>query len=120
MKKWPVKYDCVVLLQKMADNKEQNFHVSNWGRIVTETFEMLKLSFREEIVSRNQAFCWLPNFKSRVMLKVWGVCGRIKHRDVCHKLRNLTIKTYVTIHKSDNKLGILFGIKLKKISECCH
>jgi len=61
-----VKYDYVVLLQKMAGNKEQNFHVSGWGKIATETFETLKLSFREEIVSRNQAFCWLPNFKSGV------------------------------------------------------
>jgi len=33
-----VKYDCVVLLQKMAGNKEQNFHVSGWGKIATETF----------------------------------------------------------------------------------
>jgi hypothetical protein len=40
--------------------------MSQIGQTATETFEMLKLSFREKIVSRTQAFYWLTNYKSGV------------------------------------------------------
>jgi len=65
-KKWPLKFDCVVLLQEMADIKEQNFHVSNWAKLQQTLLRCWNFLLERELWAELKAFCWLWNVKSGV------------------------------------------------------
>lgn len=123
---WSVTVLC--FFKKMADIKEQNFHVSNWATL------QQKLSRCWNFLSERKLWAEIKHSVGYqtskwsdiwwVMLKVRDVCWWIKRRDVCHKSRNLSIKTDMLLFTSPiiNWESYLEHTKKKYDTGCewCH
>jgi len=105
------------LLKKWQTTKIHRVYIKfcrTVGKTATETFEILKLAFRDETVKRIQMFIWFSKFKSEVMsINVADGSGRVSIRKTDENVARIKELAHeyscVTIHELANKLGISFG-----------